>query len=115
LDKSDINQFPDLRADAAAGKRHWVVRLGVRRAVWVYGLIAGMAGLWLVGAVAAGELPVPALLACLSFIPSVGALRRLNRDCDRPRTLAPAIRLTIAAALIHGVLLAFGIGLGRAI
>ncbi len=106
-----INQFPDLRADAAAGKHHWVVRLGARRAVWGYGLIAGMAGLWLVGAVAAGVLPVPALGACASFVPAAGALRRLHRDCDRPRTLAPAIRLTIAAALIHGLLLAIGIGL----
>ncbi len=31
-----INEFPDLEADEAAAKRHLVVRLGLRRARWVY-------------------------------------------------------------------------------
>jgi 1,4-dihydroxy-2-naphthoate octaprenyltransferase len=31
-----INEFPDLEADAAAAKRHLVVRLGLRRSRWVY-------------------------------------------------------------------------------
>lgn len=31
-----INEFPDLKADAAAAKRHLVVRLGLRRSRWVY-------------------------------------------------------------------------------
>lgn len=110
-----INQFPDLKADAAAGKRHWVVRLGARRAVWLYGLIVGTAGLWLVAMVAAGVLPPPALGACLSCVPSARAFRRLRRGYDRPRTLAPAIQSTIGAALLHGALLAAGIVLGKVI
>lgn len=31
-----INEFPDLEADAQAAKQHLVVRLGLRRARWVY-------------------------------------------------------------------------------
>jgi 1,4-dihydroxy-2-naphthoate octaprenyltransferase len=31
-----INEFPDLEADETAAKRHLVVRLGLRRARWVY-------------------------------------------------------------------------------
>src|SRR5690606_4781203 len=31
-----INQFQDSAADAAVGKRHWVVRLGRRRSARVY-------------------------------------------------------------------------------
>jgi 1,4-dihydroxy-2-naphthoate octaprenyltransferase len=31
-----INEFPDLEADLAAGKRHLVARLGLKRSRWVY-------------------------------------------------------------------------------
>jgi len=31
-----INEFPDVEADEAVGKRHLVVRLGLRRSRWVY-------------------------------------------------------------------------------
>ncbi len=35
-----INQFPDRKADAAAGKRHWVVRLAPEQARWGYVVLA---------------------------------------------------------------------------
>jgi 1,4-dihydroxy-2-naphthoate octaprenyltransferase len=55
-----INQFPDYRADAAAGKRNWVVRLGPQRARWGYLTVVLGAYLWLIAAVASGWLPWPA-------------------------------------------------------
>ncbi|HWS12141.1 MAG TPA: prenyltransferase, partial [Rhodocyclaceae bacterium] len=44
-----INQFPDYRADAAAGKRNWVVRLGPQRARWGYPAVVAVAYGWLAG------------------------------------------------------------------
>jgi len=101
-----LNQFPDRAADAASGKRHWVVRLAPHQARWGYVAIAVAAYGWLIGAVYAELLPARALLALLAVLPSALAARELLRYATQPRALTPAIRMTIAAAALHGLLLA---------
>ncbi len=98
-----INQFPDRDADAAAGKRHWVVRLPPARSRWGYAGIALLAYGWLVGAVITGSVPAPLLAAALPAPLSAFAARELLRHAEEPSRLAPAIRATIAAAMIHGL------------
>jgi len=109
-----VNQFPDRTADEAAGKHHWVVRLGPMRARWAYGLIVLAAYTWLLGAVVAGALPWLALVALLPAVLSVKAARDVVRLSATPRELAPAIRHTIGAACLHGLLLAAAIAAARA-
>ncbi|MCK7496909.1 MAG: UbiA family prenyltransferase [Comamonadaceae bacterium] len=108
-----INQFPDYRADAAAGKRNWVVRLGPQRARWGYLLAVLAAYLWLIAAVAFR-------LAALAGL--AGARRRDSRaqggagtaaHAANPQGLVPAIKATIGAAMMHGVLLAVGLSAAR--
>jgi 1,4-dihydroxy-2-naphthoate octaprenyltransferase len=101
-----INQFPDWRADEAAGKRHWVVILGQHRARWGYLAIGVVAYGFLLWAVGAGLLPRWALIALASGVLTAMAARDLLRYPDRPQLLVPAIKLTIGAAALHGVLLA---------
>ena len=104
-----INQFPDRRADEAAGKRHWVVILGAHRARWGYVLIGAAAYLWLALAVMAGLLPEPTLLALLSAALTFATSRQLFRHAEQPAKLVAPIKLTILAAVSHGVLLATGL------
>jgi len=101
-----INQFPDRQADELAGKRHWVVRLGPQRARWGYFVIAFAGYAWLLGAVVAGALPPSALIALLPAALSCKAGRVLLEHAARPPRLEPAIRMTIASASAHGMLLA---------
>jgi 1,4-dihydroxy-2-naphthoate octaprenyltransferase len=101
-----INQFPDRRADEAAGKHHWVVRLGTARARWGYVAIAAAAYLCVVVAVISGAIPRLALISVLPALMSLRASRDLLQYADQPSRLATAIQLTIGAASLHGILLA---------
>lgn len=107
-----INQFPDRRADVAAGKLHWVARLEVKHARWGYALIVALANVWLLLTVALGWLPVLALLALLALPLSVKAARQLLRHAAQPQQLGDAIKLTIAAMMVHGALLSLGLIFG---
>jgi len=104
-----INQFPDRRADIAAGKMHWVARLGVRNACWGYVLIVLMAYVWLLANVFFGRLPMSALLAFLALPLSIKAMLLLFRDAAQPQKLTGAIKLTIGAMMLHGALLSLGL------
>jgi 1,4-dihydroxy-2-naphthoate octaprenyltransferase len=106
-----INQFPDRKADAAVGKRHWVARLELRQARWGYVLIALLAYGWLVAAVIMKFLPALTLVSLLAAALSLRAARDLLRFAAEPARLVPAIPLSIAAASLHGLLLAASLAL----
>jgi 1,4-dihydroxy-2-naphthoate octaprenyltransferase len=101
-----INQFPDRKADAATGKHHWVVRLPLKTASLVYPMLALLSGCLLLLEIAYGRLPPPALVSLLPLILSFRAAVILYRHAHQPAHLLPAIKLTIAAMLAHGALLA---------
>jgi 1,4-dihydroxy-2-naphthoate octaprenyltransferase len=100
-----INQFPDRTADMAAGKLHWVARLKVSQARWGYVLIVALAYIWLLASVLLGWLPLLSLLALFAMPLSIKAARELLRHAAQPQQLADAIKLTIAAMMVHGALL----------
>ena len=103
-----INGFPDAEADARVGKRTLVVRLGATPAAALYtGLVLG-AHAWLALSVWLLIPPQPALWGLVSLPLSLAATAWLWRHRHRPQHLKPALALTVAATLLHGLGMAWG-------
>lgn len=103
-----INGFPDAASDAQVGKRTLVVLLRPRGAALLYLLIGTLAHGWLAGGVWLLYQPEPAVWGLLSWPLSLMAFVLLWRHADQPHKLRPAIVLTIAATLLHGLAMAAG-------
>lgn len=98
-----INQFPDARADEAAGKRHWVVRLGKQRAVWGYIAMLASAYIIVVGSVILGQMALSALLMLLTLPIAFKIVRILRVNYDNSPALTPALAMTIQLHLLGGL------------
>jgi 1,4-dihydroxy-2-naphthoate octaprenyltransferase len=100
-----INEFPDLEADLAAGKRHLVARLGPKRSRWVYAalmlapfvsLFALMELFRLPDLIVAGLLPLPLALR---------AVRLIFRTPPTDPEFVPIQALTIQTHFLTGLTL----------
>jgi 1,4-dihydroxy-2-naphthoate octaprenyltransferase len=103
-----INQFQDVRADEAAGKRNLVVRLGKKRAAWLFGLVMFLPYAAIAAAVGTSAVPAWSLLAMFAVPVSVFAVMIATRHYSDSRRLAPANALTIAAHFLVAVMLGIG-------
>ena len=108
-----INEFQDMKADAAVWKNHLVVRLGRRRAS--FGFIAIMVATYLSLAFGIGLGPVSAFgLLALATVPlSLRAVRTALRYYDDHLKLTPANANTILTHALTGLLLSLGYVLDR--
>jgi len=101
-----LNQYPDIDADAAAGRRHFVIIYGVRPANIVYGVSASAVMATIVAGVVSGLFPVAALIAllplALALAALAGAVRHGRGIGDHPGYLAA----NAAAALLTPLFLA---------
>ena len=103
-----INGVPDAKADAQVGKRTLVVRLGIPASVALYGGLVVAAHAWLAVSVWLLIPPVPVLWGLVSLPLSLAAWVSLMLNANRPDRLKPALALTVAATLLHGLGMAWG-------
>ncbi len=100
-----INQFPDRESDAASGKHHWVVRLGHGESTVDLSGIGGIGGH--LGAVVGhdGDFAAVVMLSLLPLGLAFKAGMILRDHAHQPALLEPAIKMTIASMILHGLLL----------
>ncbi len=104
-----VNAIPDFHQDRLVGKRNLVVRLGRRRAVWLYLILAGLGLLAAAAGAAAGEFPKPCLAALLALPLLVFSARRAFSGYESARRFVPAIGSLLACYVIGVSLFTIGI------
>ncbi len=87
-----VNAIPDFHQDRLVGKRNLVVRLGRRRAVWLYLALAAFGLLVVVTGVIAGAFPKGCLAALLGLPLLLMSGRRALHTFEFPRQFVPAVR-----------------------
>lgn len=108
-----INQFPDYEADKAVNKRHWVVRLGKKNAVYGYYFLISATYLVIAGSVIFGIVTPFALVSLLTLPLAIGAIKTLKLNYNKIAELIPAQAKTIQMHLFTGLLLSLGLVVGR--
>ena len=102
-----INQFQDMKADAAVGKNHWVVRIGRARAAKWYAFALVCAYVLIVVMVILHIAPVMSLLPLLTIPFAFKAIKTTLIHFDNLKQLVPANATTIIMHASVGILLTF--------
>jgi 1,4-dihydroxy-2-naphthoate octaprenyltransferase len=95
-----VNAIPDFHQDRLVGKRNLVVRVGRKRAVWLYLALAAGGLSVAVAGVAFGAFPVPCLATLLALPLLVASGRCATRTFDTPRLFVPAMRDMVGCYLV---------------
>ncbi|HLO34923.1 MAG TPA: prenyltransferase, partial [Candidatus Deferrimicrobium sp.] len=103
-----VNEIPDRRGDARAGKRTLPVRLSKATVIAGYRVVTIAAYVILVAGVAGGVLPIPTLLALLTIPLALQVSRGLEPNYDNPYGLMAVMGVNVKVHLYAGVLLLAG-------
>lgn len=104
-----LNQYPDIEADRAVGRRHLPISRGVHTSNLVYLGQACLALVTVVAGVQLAMLPAACLLALPALLPALlvfYGLMRHGRDTDR---LIPYMALNVFTVLVAPLLLGIGL------
>jgi 1,4-dihydroxy-2-naphthoate octaprenyltransferase len=104
-----VNAIPDYHQDRLVGKRNLVVRVGRRRAVWLYLTLAASGMLVVPAGVAAGVFPVTCLAALLALPLLVASGLCALRTYETPREFVPAVRSIVGCYLVTVLLFTLGV------
>ena len=100
-----INQIPDYEADKITGKTNWVVRMGKKKASYVYVILISCVYILSLLLLLKGILPKFCWVLFLTLFIAIKTAIIALKNYDKVESLLPANALTIALTIAFGVLL----------
>mgnify|MGYP005839057999 CR=1 FL=1 len=101
-----LNQFPDVDADRAAGRRHWLIRYGYRSGARVFfGQTLAAYGTLLAG-VLVGPLPSSVLMGLATAPVAFWCAHQVWRQATQPERLSKAMAANVVVNLLTPLLMA---------
>jgi 1,4-dihydroxy-2-naphthoate octaprenyltransferase len=107
-----LNEFPDVKADAGAGRRTTPIVWGEKNAARFYSIMTVLVYLWIIGAVIAQQMPVITLISLLTLPMAVKAIRGSMKYDEKP-ALIGAMSANVQVVLITQLLVGIGYILSR--
>lgn len=100
-----INEIPDYEADKTTGKTNWVVRVGKKKASYIYALLISLIYILTAALIYKNILPKSAWIVFLTLLLAVKAVNIALKNYNNVEKLLPANALTIALTITFGILL----------
>ena len=108
-----INEFPDVEADRAAGRKHLPIILGKTKAGIIYSILLVGAYIAIIAGAAAGVLPWLALVGLLTLpLGSKAMLAAVKYNNDMSK-LVPALGADVITVLVTPLLMSVGIMIAK--
>jgi 1,4-dihydroxy-2-naphthoate octaprenyltransferase len=107
-----LNEFPDAKADAGAGRKTTPIAWGEKNASRFYSAMTILVYLWIIGAVIAQQMPVITLISLLTLPMAIKAIRGSMKYDDK-NALIGAMSANVQVVLITQLLVGIGYILSR--
>ena len=102
-----LNEFPDVEADSKAGRKTLPITMGTAKAGIVYSVLTVIVYLWIIGGVAAGQMPLFCLVALLTIPFAIKAIKGALKP-QKMSKLMPAMANNVLVVLLTQLLLGIG-------
>ena len=94
-----LNEFPDVEADKAVGRRNVVILLGLAQASKIYAVLIASAYIWVFASIILGLMPPTTLVTYLTLPLALKAVKGVLTDHDDVGRLIPAMGANVMLVL----------------
>jgi 1,4-dihydroxy-2-naphthoate octaprenyltransferase len=107
-----LNQFPDVEADQAVGRKHYPIQIGKVKSSRIYLAFLILPFLAVIAGVISDQLPLSSLLGLFGLVLAVPIIGGVLKNAENTEKLIPTLGQNVLINLLTPVLVAVGIMIG---